>query len=269
MTFQIQFRSSQSSFLPAERPRDEDWLDTSYAENRSAIGRLRFPIVHDGRYKSKHPILDAEGNTVGFMTSGVRSLGYTFKCVYAGDCFWITHQGFGAVLNSVDVSRLSLVDVTGKFFFSKETKFGVVKSFGFGGSWVDGTRIFKLFDEGARLLYLTNYGFCFFDTHRREIVAKADFTKIAYQWYGFALSPKVKLLAIGCSVADEKDPIDGEYRYRNFVQIYNFETGLIVGEQELPGDQDTRWIVDFSEDGRQLRVKAGSSEHIFDLTATQ
>jgi hypothetical protein len=204
------------------------------------------------------------------MIDGVGSLGYTFTCVYAGDCFWITHQGFSAVMRGVDISRVSLVDATGSFIFStKGTKFEVVKSFGFGGSWVDNIRAFKLLDDGGYLLYLTTYGFCLFDTRRREIVAKAEFTNFAHQWFGFALSPKVKLLAVGCSVRGDKDLLDGEYRYRNFVRIYNLETGVVIGEQTLPGDRETRWSVDFSEDGRQVGVASKSSTHVFELIASR
>ena len=103
----------------------------------------------------------------------------------------------------------------------------------------------------------------------REIVAKAEFTDVAYQWSGFALSPKVKLLAIGCSARGDKDPVDGEYRYRNFVRIYNLETGVVVGEQALLGDRETRWTVDFSEDGRQVGVTSNSSTCVFELSASQ
>ncbi len=266
----IQFRDSQSSFRPAQRPRDEDWIDTSFSHNPRAVGRLRLPAVNNGRYASKHPILDAGGATVGFMIDGVGSLGYTFTCVYAGNCFWITHQGFGAVIGGVDVSGVSLVDETGTFMFStRGAKFKVVKSFGFGGSWVDNIRAFKLLDDGTYLLYLTNYGVCLFDTRRREIIAKAEFTNLAYQWSGFALSPKVKLLAIGCSARGDKDPLDGEYNYRSFVQIYNLETGVVVGEQALPGDRETRWAVDFSEDGRQVGVASESYTHTFELVASR
>lgn len=270
MSFQIQFSDSQSPFRPAERPQDKDWIDTSFSQSPRAVGRLRLPSVSNGRYESKHPILDVHGATVGFMIDGVGSLGYTFTCVYAGDCFWITHQGFGAVMGGVHISRISLVDATGTFMFStKGMKFKVVKSFGFGGSWVDGIRAFKLLDDGAYLLYLTNYGVCLFDTRRRDVIAKAEFTDIVHRWSGFALSPKVKLLAIGCSVGDDKDPLDGEYRYRNFVRIYNLETGAVVGEQALPGDRETRWGVDFSEDGRQLGVASSSSTHVFELSASR
>lgn len=268
-TIQIQFRESNDPFCPAERPDDRGWIDTSFSQSPRAVGRLRLLGVDNGRYESKHPILDSDGATVGFLSDGVSSLGYTWTCVYAGNCFWITHMGFGATMRGGEVSGVSLVDATGTFLFSNATKFKVVKSFGFGGSWVSNIQAFKLLDDGVYLLYLTNDGVCLFDTRAREIVAKTEFTDIAWQWSGFALSPKVKLLAIGCSTRGDKDPLDGEYRYTNFVQIYNLETGVVVGEQALPGDQRTQWAVDFSENGRQIKVVSDSSTHVFELTTSQ
>lgn len=228
------------------------------------------PAVSNGRYEPQHPILNTNGNPVGYLLDGISSLGYTFTCVYAGNCFWITHQGFGAVTGGIDYSAVSLVDATGNFIFSnKGMKFKTVKSFGFGGSWVNNIRTFKLLDDGRCLLYLTNYGVCLFDTGNRKIVAKAEFKDIVHQWTGFALSPKVKLLAVGCSTRGDRDPIDGEYRYKNFVRIYNLETGLAVGERVLPGDQRTLWTIDFSQNGRQIGLSSDSSKYVFDLSATR
>ncbi|SEQ04980.1 hypothetical protein [Nitrosomonas ureae] len=268
-TTRIQFCESQSSFSPAKRPRDEDWIDTSFSNSPGAVGRLRLPGVSNGRYESRHPILDVNGTTVGYLIDGAISLGYTFTCVYAGNCFWITHQSLSATLHGGG-SAVSLVDKTGMFWFSsKGAKFDTVKSFGFGSSWVDSIRAFKLLDNGAYLLYLTNYGVCLFDARMRQIVAKVEFMELAYQWSDFALSPKVKLLAIGCSMADHKDPLDGEYRYKNFVRIYNLETGMAIGEQALPGDRKTLWTVNFSEDGHRIGVVSDSSTHVFELTASR
>ncbi|MGB4068907.1 MAG: hypothetical protein WBK08_12835 [Nitrospira sp.] len=74
--------------------------------------------------------------------------------------------------------------------FSRGEKFRVVKSSGFDGNWDSTIRAFKLLDNDAYLLYLTNYGLCLFNTHARQIVAKAEFADVAWQWSGFALSPK-------------------------------------------------------------------------------
>lgn len=270
MSFQIRFRENKDPFRPAQRPNDKEWIDTSFSQSPRAVGYLRLPGVDNGRYESKHPILDVHGATVGFLIDGQGSLGYTYTCVYAGSCFWITHMGFGATMRGGNVSGVSLVDATGTFIFSsKGTKFRVVKSFSFGGGWIDNIRAFKLLDDGAYLLYLTNYGFCLFDTRTREIVAKAELTDFAYQWSGFSLSPKVKLLAIGYSTRGEKDPLDGEYRYRNFVRVYDLETGVSVGEQTLQGDRETRWTVDFSEDGRRVGLASKSATHAFELIASR
>ena len=265
----IHFQESKVSFRPAKRPNNEDWIDTSFSKSSRAVGRLRLLAVSNGRYEPEHPILDAHGATVGFMIDGYRSLGYMYTCIYAGNCFWITHHRFAEAFKGSTVTNVSLVDATGTFKRSHKTKFEVVKSFEFREVWAHRIRAFKLLDDRDYLLYLTEYGVCLFDTRMREIVAKADFKDLAYQWSGFALSPKVNLLAIGCSARGDKNPLDGEYRYRNFVRIYNLETGLVVGEQKLAGDRETRWAVEFSENGRQLGVASDSSTYVFELTASQ
>ena len=264
----ISFHDSNSNFCPSKILKDEEWIDTSFAGNPRAVGNLRWPAVNNGRYESKHPILDTDDTTVGFMPHGVSSIGYTFECVYAGHCFWIAHQGFSATMNGGG-SAISLVNATGSFFFSKGTKFETVKSFGFGGSWVSSIQAFKLLDDGNYLLYLTKYGVCLFNTRMHDIIAKAEFADLAYQWSGFALSPRVKLLALCFSARGDKDLIDGDYRYRNFVRIYDLESGSVFGEQSLPTKKETVWTVNFSDDGRQLRIKSQASTHQFELRANQ
>src|ERR1044072_452481 len=111
----IEFRKSETPFQPADRP--TEWIDTSFSQSEEAIGYLRLPGVSNGRYEHKHPILDAEGNTVGFFVNGQSLIGYTFECVYAWDCFWIVHQGFGDVLNGGNGSDISVVAAKGIFVF--------------------------------------------------------------------------------------------------------------------------------------------------------
>jgi len=262
----IQFRNSNDTFRPAERPGDDEWIDTSFSQSPRAVGGLRLPGVNNGRYESKHPILDTNGATVGFMVDGQSSLGYTFTCVYAADRFWIAHQGFGATMGGGG-SSLSLVGAAGTFLFSSKTKFKVVKSFDMGGDWVVDIRAFRLLEGGDRLLYLTSRGVCLFDTRRREVVARADFDCHGYARSGFALSPKVALLAMGSSERGDQHPLDGERRYSNSVRIYDLESGDVVGEQALPGDREMQWAVDFSEDGRMLQAASGSSIHVYELVA--
>lgn len=266
MPFQIQLRDNQTSFCPAKRPRDQEWIDTSIAQSTDAIGHLQFPGVRPGNYESKHPILDEHGTRVGFLIDGASTVGYTYACVYAGNCFWIAHATFAATMHSGN-GAVSLIEPTGTFLLpGRGMKFEKVRSFPISEVWADLILVFKLLDGGAFLLYLTKEGFCLFDVSRRELVAKADFSGFFFPRSGFALSPKVKLLAIGGSARSHQDPQDGAYRYRNFIRIYQLETGVVVGEQTLPGDQETAWHdVEFSEDGRQVRATSSSSSYIFDL----
>jgi len=270
MSLPISFREvDDASFEPAAGAGEADQIDSSFTQSPKPVGPLRITGPSNGRYESKHPIFNPQGETIGFLVNGASSLGYTFTCVSAGDCLWITHQWFGAVTGSRDVSGVSLVAAKGGFWFGPGAKFEVVKSFRFGGSWPDDIKAYKLLDQGRQLLYLTNIGVCLFDTCRREIVRKTEFTDLAYRWSGFGLSPKVKVLAMGCSVDGAKDLVDGEPRYNNFIRLYDFEKGQVVGEQPLPGQSSRRWAIEFSSDGRRLRAASGPSVHLFELRASQ
>lgn len=153
-------------------------------------------------------------------------------------------------------------------FRTRGTKFRAIKRFGFGGWWPHQIRAFKVLDDGTRLLYLTAYGACLFDTGTREIVAKAEFKDVTHQWSGFALSPTAKLLAIAFSMGGD-DPLGGGYCYSNGVRIYDLSSGVLVGEEFLLGNQQVRWTVDFSENGRQLRVASDGDTSVFDLAAVR
>lgn len=266
------FTESSSPFRSMEHREKESWIDSSFSESpqtpRRPIGRLQMPFVDNGRYDSKHPILDGDGAVVGFLEDGQSSLGYTYECIFAGDCFWIAHQHLGASSHG-GASKVSLVDEAGKYLLSRNKKFKVLKSFEFGGQWIMKILAFKLIDGGANVLYLTPYGVCLFNTRTREIISKTDFEGLSYQFSGFALSPKAKLLAIGWSAAEGKNPLDNSYLYRNFIRILDLTSGLVLGEQNLPGDVETVWNVEFSEDGRQIRATSSSSEHAFELSASR
>lgn len=277
---EIEFRPTAAPFRPAKRPANDEWIDNSFSWSSKAIGHLRLPVPNNGRYESEHQVLNAQGETVGLMVNGQSLIGYTFTCVYAEGCFWLAHQTFGETMGGDLGSGVSLVAEKGRFFSSKKgAKFDVVKRFGFGGGWARDVLAFKLLDDGAYLLYLSNRGACLFSTRQREIVAKVEFAELAHQWSGFALSPKAKLLAIGGSARGPMDPLDEKYRYRNFVRLYDLKTGRMSGEQTLPGDYNAEWTVDFSEDGRQLEVASkpgtiaavgvAATRHTFELVATR
>lgn len=260
------FKTSSSDFNPAKKWSGRDWFDSSFSQSDKAIGNLRLPAVNNGRYESKHPILNVNDDLVGYLSGAASSIGYTWNCVYAANCFWLTNQTFSATMNSGG-SNVTLVDEVGTFLFSSTRKFKAVKSFGFSGDWAGFTLAFKLIDDDKQLLYITSKGFCLFDTYLRSIISQADFSLfLSDSSTDFALSPKVKILAIASSSMGEKDPINGEYRYKNFVRIYNLETGLLLGEKTLDIDRYVRWSLDFSEDGDQLRLSSDSSVLQFELS---
>ncbi len=261
----IQFQESNEPFHAHERPADFSWFDTSFSISPRAVGDFRLVGVDNGRYERKHPVLNAAGDTIGLLIDAESLIGYTWVCVYARGCFWVANQTFHSTMNGGGTS-VSLIGESGQFLFKPEKKFQVVKSFDFDGLWAQSCEIFKLLDDGKYILYLTKYGFCLFDTGARDIASKVEFSN--QEWfYGFDLSPKVKLLAVCHCASSEKDPIDGERRYKSFLRLYNVESGKIVGEQLLQSPRDEVWKVEFSETGRQVRVSSNSDKRIFELTA--
>lgn len=260
----INFSLDDTPFIPAER--EKSWIDSSFSHAPNAIGPYRWLGVSNGNYESRHPILNENGDTIGFISDAATDLGYTWQCVYAGDCFWITNMTFYATRKSIDVSTVSIVEQKGKFLFSSDRKFKVVESFSFGTHWVHSTKAFKLLNDGRQLLYLTDNGFCLFDTYSRRIVAQKEFTDRPF-YFNFTLSPKANILAMAYSKS-KKDILDGEYRYNNFIRLYNLETGLVLGEQILDVDGHAHWTVDFSEDGRQLRATTDRITFVFKIRTT-
>lgn len=128
----IHFSLSDDSFIPAKR--EEEWVDSSFSQVENPVGILRLPAVNNGRYESKHPVLNISGETIGFLQHGSTFLGYTWECIYGGGCFWIVNQTFTETLNGGKVCNVSIVENVGKFLFSSFIKFKVVKSFEFDGS---------------------------------------------------------------------------------------------------------------------------------------
>lgn len=257
----IYFSLSDDSFIPAER--EENWIDSSFSNVDNPKGTLRMPGVNNGGYESRHPVLDENGNTIGFMPNGATDLGYTWTCVYASNCFWITHQTFNAMRNHGN-SSVSIVEEKRKSIFSSSRKFRVVKSFGFGGDWVDSIKVFKLLDSERNLLYLTDRGFCLFDTHLRDEVAKAEYNDITHDIRDFTISLDSNLLALAVC---KRRKINRD-SYDNFIRLYNLKTGLKINDLFLDFDQSVYPDIDFSEDGRQLRVSYNSSRFIFKIRSS-
>jgi len=264
----IVFNPSDSSFAPAKKWKERDWFDTSFARSEQAIGRLRLPAVDNGRYNSKHPVLDSNGNTVGYLSGALDSIGYTWNCVYAANCFWLTNMTFSDTMAGGGRSNVTIVDEVGTFLFSSTKKYKAVKEFDFKGHWAGSTRAFKLLEDEGELFYLTNRGFCLFNTYQRSIISQVDFSVyLGRDSFDFTISPKVKILAVAGCLTGDKDPIDGEYRYDNFIWLYNLETGNLMGEKKLDIASWVRWSIHFSESGREIRVSSDNLVFQFELQA--
>ena len=113
----ISFEPDEASFISSEKWSREDWIDTSFDHSDKATGHLRLPAVGNGRYQRKHPILDNNNNLVGYLSGAVESIGYTWDCIYAANCFWLTNMTFQDTMGRTDRSSVTLVDEVGTFSF--------------------------------------------------------------------------------------------------------------------------------------------------------
>lgn len=263
---EIQFTETDAPFQAAIRPNDDERVETSFSQSPQATGELRVFQPNNGHYESRHPIQTPNGDTIGFLANGLREIGYTFACLYTGGCFWIAHHTYVASVSGGG-SAVSLVDETGRFMLKKGTKYGVIRTFGFGSNWIHDIEAFKKLDDGKHLFYLTKSGFALFDIFSREIAGQVEFASHPSHWSGFALSPKVLTLAIVLCERGQQDPIDGEDRYRSFLRLYDLKSGSVMGETALPGDKHMHWQVQFSENGRLLQVESKSASKVFEMSA--
>ncbi|WP_340201924.1 hypothetical protein [Ascidiimonas sp. W6] len=264
----INFKQTEATFPIAKKPTENKLIDTSFAQSERATGKLRLPAVNNGRYESRHPILNPEGHTVGYLSKAANTIGYTWNCVYAGHCFWLTNMTFHDTFNGGKYSNISLVAEAGTFLFSSTRKFKVIKAFALDGSYAGFTRAFKLLNNERELFYLTNKGFALFNTYGQNLIAQADFQEyLSENTWDFALSPKVPILAIVASSMGEKDPVDGAYRYKNFVRLYSMKNGELMGEKILEMNGFTRWAIYFSKNGRFLKIASPEITLCFELTA--
>lgn len=243
-----------------------NWIDTSFSDTpfskgKNTIGALRWQGVYNGDYKNKHPILNKNGETIGYSSGLSTDLGPTYECIYAGGCFWIAHQTFRDMKSVNDVSSISLVEER-KSFFSSKRKFKVVKTFEFEKRWLDSIKAFKLLGDESRFLYFTEEGFCLFDVNQQSIKTKIDFPDLGINCYSdFTLSPNDKFLALAC----RSKIADGDFIYGSFIRLYNLETGEASSDLFIDIDHEERWSLDFSEEGSQLRANSNSSTYIFEL----
>ena len=155
-------------------------------------------------------------------------------------------------------------------FFGKGYKFLIDKSFDLPSKWVSYLRAFKLIKSdrhGNKLLYITDVGFCVFDTSLKRLLAQVDFKELSCRFSDFALSPKMPLLAVVFGTRDSIDPLDGEGSFNNFVRIFDLGSGDVIGSQTLPSKGNTYWLVDFDESGRKLEVKSedGREQFLYEL----
>lgn len=225
--YEVYFKPHDTLFISAEKI--ENWIDSSFSNNLHSIGSFRLPSVDNGNYESRHPVLNKNGDIKGYISDASNDLGFTYACVYTGDYFWVVHHTKYNVRKGLG-SNVSLVGQIGEFPSSFDLKFKVIDFFEFGRHWVDTIKAFKLLDERRKLLYLTNSGFCLFDTNRCNVISRTNFNDVATNILKFNLSPNLTFLALVIAKRDGVNSPENKEQYDNFVRIYDLKTGLLIDD---------------------------------------
>lgn len=249
---------------------DKMLVESSFAGDTNAIGSFRLPGVANGRYESRHPIENAAGQKIGALVKGVDRIGYTYACIYSdrAGCFFIAHCPFSAVWGSRSGhdSFISIVEATGEFTITGNgRKFEPTTTLPLPAGFVDNPEIYKTMNDGENLLYVSKKGITFLDLFRRSVASTIPFEELAYSTVGFAISPKVNILAVAFSNHNSEDPLTGDWRYRNFVRLYLLDQGAVIGEQELPTNEHKVWNLQFGIDGRSLIAASGDVQCTYEL----
>jgi hypothetical protein len=239
-----------------------DFFDTSLSGyNKATIGNLTMPGVDNGRYESKHPIHDKSGLTYGHMVGGVMRIGYTYAGVYSdsANAFFLAHLPFTSVPSYPAIGFISQISPSGSFLFgNKGVKFKQTFVKQLPGEWITDIKAYKLFENGKRLLILTDKGFTVYNTHNQVY----EFDPIIIHSYAcikdFSISPDYKYITIAVSRYMESDEIDGTQTYSNYIEIYELKDGLKVGGLKLPHTTETNWNIRFALDDRTISLTAGS-----------
>ena len=282
LKIKLQERDNDTPFDPTDRLTKEELNDNScepYTRScgtlgvplnygpPNPIGRLRIPIPDNGRYEKNHPVFDDQHKIIGYLIDGREKIGYTFRCVYAGERFWIVHETLPDPGYKNGQSMISLICSNGKFMFSKKDKFCIEHSFMI-EPYTD-CLLYKLLDDGERLLLLTQTDINYLNVSERIRISHVKFLNEGKYFYpsSFALLEQKKLLAI-CGV-QKKDPLTDEKKFSYSLRLYDLQTGLVYDEKVLINDHevyDSPTNLVFSKDGRMLYVESGTLfSKIFEL----
>ena len=255
--------------MPSELPvfaSKDDLIDTSFSQSDKAVGKLRLPGVNNGRYEKKHPILYANGSVAGHLKGAVMEIGYTWECIYVdrASAFFLTSTPF---LYKGEGGFISVIQQTGTYkLFSSGPKFERTNSINvaFGSSWH--TEGFKLLSNQERLLVLTKTGFGLVDTLGQRLIYSIMFDGADhYSIQNFSISPNEKLLAISFSASDYQDPVSDEWKFKNYIKIFELSTGEELGKHHLDSDKPLWVKVQFSSDGKSLFLNGEDYQRRFEL----
>ncbi|MGH1403053.1 MAG: hypothetical protein ACRBDL_02305 [Alphaproteobacteria bacterium] len=260
----ISFTKVDKKFIPKARGVKEVQIQNSTPDHDCAQGRLRMESVGNARYGKKHPILTKNGETVGAVKDGFRSVGYTYCFVYSdvAAAFAITHSYFRSTKDC-----LSFLGPDGRFgLFDSTPKFMPLNTIVLGSGWNDQTKGFMLLREGERLVIVSSVGIATVDMRNRSLVGMIEFERTGYDLV-CDMSPVVDNIAVAACSYLHDDPVTGEPKYENYLRVYDVYEGRLLGETDL-GSLNRGWQqLRYSDCGRYLNVICKEENIVLEMTS--
>lgn len=246
-------------------------IQSSFSNDKSPIGVLRWEGVSNGRYERYHPVTDATGNTIGYMVGGIQEVGYTYCGIYSDKAqrFFISHVPFSMVWGAgagEKKSYISTVDKVGNFWlFKKGIKFRRTNSFGFPMDWVGSEHIYRFINDGKSLLCVTGLGFCIINVFQPSLTVSTFFgNQHTHMVTAAELSQNENILAITMCEWSYTDPVKGKEIYRNSLRLFDIRNGNKIGEIDLGiEDSASRSKIDFSDCGSYVSLSINEQQFFF------
>lgn len=260
----ISFTEVDKKFIPKARGVREVQIQNSKPDHDQAQGRLRMKAVGNARYEKRHPILTKNGETVGAVKDGFRSVGYTYCFVYSdmAGAFAITHSYFRSHKDC-----LSFLAPDGRFgLFDSTPKFTPLNTIVLGSGWNGQTKGFMFIRDGERLVIVSSVGIATVDMRNRHLVGKIEFEHPDYDLV-CDMSPVVDNIAVAeCSYL-HNDPVTGEPKYTNYLRVYDVYKCRLLGETELSSLNRVSQQLRYSDCGRYLNVICKDENIVLEMTS--
>jgi hypothetical protein len=171
-----------------------------------------------------------------------------------------------SALRGESCGRISVVEPKGSFIFSpNETKFQRTATFPLPENLISIYPAIRKVNETKNTIFCLNgYGFYFIDTLNRKLSYYKLFKYPNFDNCDYGISNDERLLAT-CLHESFQDPLDGAYKWRYWLTVYNLSNGEELGEHILPSIEVINRTLSFNEDNSELSVISNTENYCFEL----